>query len=80
MRLEAWLRLERPGSWRPFCQREACGLDLEGSGEPWEAEEGRGWRCPQEQIVGGGTRGRRPGKVALMVQVLLTWVHERFNQ
>ena len=50
VRLEAWLRLERPGSWQPFCQHEVRGLDLEGSGEPWEAEEGREWRCPQEQV------------------------------
>ena len=73
VRLEAWLRLERPGSWQPFCQHEVRGLDLEGSGEPWEAEEGRGWRCPQEKVrvwveePEAGDLGK-----LLMVQVLLT--------
>lgn len=47
----------------------------------WRAKE-RGWNCFEEQMlnVGRRTRGRRAGKAALWVQVVLPGVPGPLNQ
>lgn len=44
----------------------------------WRAKEERGWNCFED--VSRGTRGRRAGKAALWVQVVLPGVPGHLNQ